>query len=91
MVGEVEEARLINVGGKPVEDYVFEAILVFQEGSNQVVLKGSGVFISKAVDVYNALTSRLGDSVELVKVEIGSDRFKGRFKSYIAITVRKKY
>jgi Archaeal DNA-binding protein len=91
MVVMVEEARLVNIGAKPVEDYVFETILMFQEGSSTVVLKGSGAFISKAVDVYNALVSRLGDSVELVKVDIGSNRFKGRFKSFIAITVRKKY
>ena len=91
MVVIVEEARLVNIGAKPVEDYVFETILIFQEGSSTVLLKGSGAFISKAVDVYNALVSRLGDSVELVKVDIGSDRFKGRFKPFIAITVRKKY
>ncbi|ADV65524.1 DNA-binding protein [Desulfurococcus mucosus] len=83
--------RVLNVGRKSLDDYIVEVILMFQEGSERVVLKGVGPYISRAVDLYNALVSRMGDSVELVKVGIGSERIKGRMKPFIAIEIRKKY
>lgn len=79
------------MGRKSLDDYIVEVILMFQEGSERVVLKGVGPYISRAVDLYNALVSRMGDSVELVKVGIGSERIKGRMKPFIAIEIRKKY
>ncbi|MEZ0394650.1 MAG: DNA-binding protein [Desulfurococcaceae archaeon] len=84
-------AKAVDVGLKPVEDYVFEVVLSFQEGSSEVVIKGRGQSISKAVDVYNAVVDRLGEGVELAGVEIGSEEFKGRLRSYIAIRLRRRY
>jgi len=89
--GIVGYERVVNVGRKPLDDYIVEVILAFQEGSSEVVVKGVGPYISKAVDLYNALVSRMGDSVELVGTSIGSERFRGRFKPYIAIKIRRKY
>ncbi|WP_440060131.1 DNA-binding protein [Thermogladius sp. 4427co] len=82
--------RIIEIGRSSIDDYVVEAIVGLQEGPGVVVLKGRGPYISKAVDVYNELQSRLGDGLELVGVEIGSEK-KGRPKSYILISVRKKF
>ncbi len=78
--------KVIDVGRKPIDDYIFEAVVSFNEGIDVLVLKGRGQFISKAVDVYNRLYDRLGDSIELEKVEIGTERRR----SYIAITVRRR-
>ncbi len=83
--------KVIDVGRKPLDDYVFDAIISFREGVNDIIIKGRGDGISRAVDLYWRLKDRLGDSIELVNVEIGSERFKGRKRSYIAIHVRRRY
>jgi DNA-binding protein len=86
----VPVTKTIDVGKKPLDEYVFEAIVSFREGINELVIKGRGLSISKAVDLYWRLKDRLGESIELVDVKIGSERFKGRMKSYIEIHVRRK-
>jgi DNA-binding protein Alba len=83
--------KVIEVRRNNIDDYVVEAILGFQEGPGLVVIRGRGPYISKAVDVYNELAQRLGDALELVKVEIGSERVRGRISSYISISLRKKF
>ncbi len=85
------DVKTIDVGRRPLEDYVFEAIVSFREGVNEIILKGRGETISKAVDLYWRIKDRLGDSIELVEVKIGSERFKGRTRSFIAIRIRRKY
>ncbi len=85
------DVKVIDVGRRPIDDYIFDIIVSFREGVNEVILKGRGDTISKAVDLYWKLKDRLGDSIELVKVDIGSERFRGRTKSYIALRVRRKY
>jgi DNA-binding protein len=86
----VPVTKTIDVGRKPLDEYVFEAIVSFREGINELVIKGRGLSISKAVDLYWRLKDRLGESIELVDVKIGSERFKGRMKSYIEMHVRRK-
>jgi len=82
--------KIIDVSRKPITDYVFDAVVNFNQGIDEIIIKGRGDFISKAVDVYRILSERLGDSIEIVNVEIGSERFRGRRRSYIAIHVRRK-
>lgn len=81
--------NVVVIGKKSVPDYVLEVILKFNEGIDEVVIKGRGQMISKAVDVYNALKSKLGDSLQLVSVNIDSDNIGGRLVSYIEIRVRR--
>ncbi|MEM2234837.1 MAG: DNA-binding protein [Desulfurococcaceae archaeon] len=82
--------KVINVVARPLNDYVFNVVVSFNQGISELVIKGRGKFISKAVDVYNALLNRLGDSIELIGVNIGSERFKGRRRAFIAIKIRHK-
>lgn len=83
--------HIVNVGRKPVRDYVFEVIVNFQEGVDKVVVKGYGRYISKAVDVYNRLKSRLGDSIDLDSVEINSEKRGVKLIPYIAISIVRRY
>lgn len=83
--------QVVDIGRKPVDDYIFDIIVRFQEGEDVIVIKGYGDFISKAVDVYNRLRDRLQDSIELLNVEIGSERRGRRIRSFIAIRVKRKY
>jgi DNA-binding protein Alba len=66
------EENVIVVGRKSITDYVLSAILVFNEGFDEIIIRGQGSNISKAVDVYNALTQRLHDSIELISVRVDS-------------------
>lgn len=83
--------RTLVISKKPIKEYLIEIALMFQESVDVVVLKGHGKFISKAVDLYNAVLSRMKDSVELVNVSIGSDVVKGKVKPYIAIKIKRRY
>ncbi|MEM0001082.1 MAG: DNA-binding protein [Desulfurococcaceae archaeon] len=83
--------RVLVVSKKPIKEYLIEIALLFQESAEVVVLKGHGRFISKAVDLYNAVLYRMKDSVELVNVSIGSDVVKGKVKPYIAIKIKRRY
>lgn len=83
--------RTVVVTKKPIDDLIFEIVLLFREGVDVVVIKGYGPYISKAVDLYNILASRMGDSIELLEVTTGSEKRKGAPRSFIAIKVKRKY
>ena len=74
---------------KSVMDYTLEVITLLNQGMDEVKIKGVGREISKAVDVYNSVKDRLGDGVDLVNTEIGTE--KGKKTSYIVITIARKY
>lgn len=84
-----ETERTIIVGKKRISDYLIDVAIVFQEVP-VVVLRGEGRFISKAVDLYNAILLKMGSSVELVDVSIGSSKVNGRVRPYISIKIRRK-
>jgi DNA-binding protein Alba len=84
------EGNVIVVGKKGIPDYVLAAILLFNEGHEEVVIRGHGQNINKAVDIYNALAQRLRDSLELVEVKIDSVERGKRLVPFIEIRVRRK-
>ncbi|MCG2887844.1 MAG: DNA-binding protein [Sulfolobales archaeon] len=75
---------------KSVSDYVLDIITLMNQGFDEVKIKGLGREISKAVDVYNSLKSRMENGIELKDVQIGTDKERKR-TSYILITVVRKY
>lgn len=83
--------KVIDVSKKPISDYVFDAVVSFNQGVDEIIIKGRGDFISKAVDVYRYLAERLGDSIEIIGIDIGSEKFRGRRRSYIEIRIKRKY
>jgi len=82
--------NVVVIGKKPIMDYVLAAILLFNEGYDEVIIRGQGSNISKAVDVYNALAHRLQDGVEIVKINIDSIERGRRLIPVIEIIVRRK-
>ncbi len=85
------EPNMVVIGRKPISSYVLAVIVMFNQGVDEVVIKARGEAISKAVEVYNALRDRLGDSIELVGAEIGSEYTRSRRTSYIKIRVRRVF
>jgi len=75
---------------KSVSDYVLDIITLMNQGFDEVKIKGLSREISKAVDVYNSLKSRMENGIELKDVQIGTDKERKR-TSYILITVVRKY
>lgn len=80
----------IMIGRNDVSEYALRTIIALRETADDelVVIKGRGDNISKAVDVYNEVLSRIGDALEVVSVNIGSDRVGRRKLSYIEIKLK---
>ncbi|MEM0130725.1 MAG: DNA-binding protein [Saccharolobus sp.] len=76
---------------KSVEDHVLDIIVMFNQGFDEVVVKGIGKEISKAVDIYNTLKERLGDGVQIVNIETGSEIKDRRRISYILLRLKRVY
>jgi len=90
-MGVSKDLNMIIVGKKPVTNYVLDAIVMFNQGYDEVVIKGRGELISKAVDVVNALKERLKGSLEIKNIEIGSERSGKSITSYIKITLQRSF
>lgn len=76
---------------KSVEDYVLDIISLFNQGSQEVEIKGNGFEINKVVDIYNQLVDRLKEGVKLEKVDIGSEVKDKRRVSYLLLKLRRVY
>lgn len=85
------EPNTVVIGRKSVSNYMLAVIVMFNQGVDEVVLKARGEAINKAVEVYNALRDRLGDSIELAGVEIGSEYSGTRRISYIKIKIKRTF
>ncbi len=88
--GMQAKEHFILVGRNDVSEYALRTIIALRETSDDeiVVIKGRGDNISKAVDVYNEVVSRIGDALKLVSVNIGSDKVGRRKLSFIEIKVK---
>jgi len=69
-----EEITPIFIGKKPMMSYALAALLQFDAGSKEIVLKARGRAISKAVDVAELIKRRLlVDNVEVKSINIGTE------------------
>ncbi len=83
--------NLIMVGREDISEYALRTIVSLRSvGDETVVLKGRGDNISKAIDVFNEVKRRIGDVIELVGVNIGSERAGSRKTSFIEIVIKMK-
>lgn len=70
----MSEPAAIFVGKKSVMNYVLAALLQFDSGVKEIVLKARGKAISKAVDVAEIIKRRLlEDKIEVKDVKIGTE------------------
>ncbi len=92
-----ENDNSVYIGDKPFMNYVTGVVVQFtSKGADEVVIKGRGKFISRAVDVSEVVTNRfLEGEVKVKDIEIGSEEFendegKDIRVSTIEITLEKK-
>ncbi len=82
-------SNLIEVGRGPIENYVLNAIVLFNQGYDEICVKGRGELISKAVDTVNALIDRLGDTIKTHKIHIGTEKRGRKILSFIEIWIKR--
>ncbi|MGC8675105.1 DNA-binding protein [Fervidicoccus sp.] len=80
-------AETIIVSNKDVSEYALRVIVALRNITENevVVIKGRGDFIEKAIDVYNEVKARIGDSIKLVSVNIGTEKAGRRYFPTIEI------
>jgi len=81
--------EVVIVGKKPLMNYVLSIIVMFNQGVENIIVKGRGNDISKAVDIVNTVLSRLGDAIKISSIEIGSETRKGKLVSFINIKLER--
>ncbi len=72
-----EDENVIYVGKKPFMNYVTGAVMQFNSGADEVVVKARGKWISRAVDVAEVVRKRFVEDAELDNIDIGSEEFEG--------------
>jgi len=66
--------NVVLVGKKPTMNYVLAVVTQFSDGQTEVHVKARGRAISKAVDVAQIVKNKFLKDVEIVDVEIGTDK-----------------
>jgi len=78
---EKKDDNVVFIGSKPFMNYVTGVVMQFtKKGSNEVIVKARGKFISRAVDVAEVTTKKFlnEDGVKVKDIKIGSEEFKNK-------------
>ena len=78
---EKEDNNVVFIGNKPFMNYVTGVVMQFTtKGSNEVVIKARGKFISRAVDVVEVVRKRFlkEHKIEIKDIKIDSEEFKNK-------------
>jgi DNA-binding protein len=68
------ERNTIYIGKKPLMSYALAALLQFNAGSDEIIIKARGRAISTAVDVAEVVKRRLyADMVDVKSIDIGTE------------------
>ncbi|ADM27065.1 Alba, DNA/RNA-binding protein [Ignisphaera aggregans DSM 17230] len=89
MSSQPKAPKTIILGNRPLRDYLLESIVSLNRESDVIEILGRGRHIYRAVNLYNMLSSRLGDRISIKNVEIGSMLIRNRRVSYIKITIQR--
>ena len=76
---------------RPLLDYVQSIVILFNQGFDKIAVVGKGPNISRAVTVVNILKDKLGDSLVINDIEIGSTKERTRRISYIKIIISRQF
>jgi len=89
MSSQPKAPKTIILGNRPLRDYLLESIVSLNRESDVIEILGRGKHIYRAVNLYNMLSSRLGDRISIKNIEIGSMLIRNRRVSYIKITIQR--
>ena len=73
-----EDQNIVYIGKKPVMSYVLAVMTYFnQSDAKEVVLKARGMSITAAVDVAEITRRRFMNTLEVDKINIGTEELTG--------------
>jgi DNA-binding protein len=76
-----EDENVVFIGNKPFMNYVTGVVMQFtKKGSNEVIIKARGKFISRAVDVAEVTTKRFlnEENIKVKDIKIDSEEFENK-------------
>ncbi len=79
--GKKTDENVIFIGNKPFMNYVTGVVMQFTtKGSNEVIIKARGKFISRAVDVAEVATKKFlkEQNIEVKDIRIDSEEFENK-------------
>ncbi|MFC1648108.1 DNA-binding protein Alba [Nanoarchaeota archaeon] len=84
-----DDDNSVYIGNKPFMNYVTGVVVQFTtKGASEVIIKGRGKFISRAVDVSEVVTNRfLKDQSEVKDIKIGSEEFQNEEGQTIRVSI----
>lgn len=71
------EGNTVLIGKKPTPSYVLAVVTLFHSGASEVVVKGRGRSISRAVDVAEIVRGRFVPGAKVRDVRIGTEKVTG--------------
>src|SRR5260370_12380747 len=91
-----EEPNMVRIGKKPIMNYVVACMTLLNTGVADVMVRGRGQSITKAVEVVEMLRREVMKNIRIHSVDIGTEvgkREEGATArlSMILIVVRKRY
>jgi DNA-binding protein len=88
--GKKQDDNVVFIGSKPFMNYVTGVVMQFtKKGSNEVIIKARGKFISRAVDVAEVTTKRFleDQNIEVKDIKIGSEEFKNKEGKQVNVSI----
>ena len=87
---EKTDDNVIFIGNKPFMNYVTGVVMQFTtKGSNEVIIKARGKFISRAVDVAEVARKRFlkEHNLEVKDIKIDSEEFENKEGRQVNVTI----
>src|SRR5213593_2086551 len=74
--GVEEEPNVVRIGKKPIMNYVVACMTLLNTGVSDVMVRGRGQSITKAVEVVDMLRRALMKNIRIHSVDIGTEEVK---------------
>ena len=85
-----QDDNVVFIGSKPFMNYVTGVVMQFtRKGSEEVVIKARGKFISRAVDVAEVTTKRFleDQNIKVKDIKIDSEEFKNKEGKNVNVSI----
>ncbi len=70
---EIKDDNTIFVGNKPSMSYVLAVVNIFNQGTNEVIIKARGRAIGRAVDTAEIVRNRFITDAKIKEIKIGTE------------------
>lgn len=85
-----ENSVIYSVSEKKALEEEVKECMSSLEKAPKLIIKGIGFDINRAVDLYNALSEKMGGALSINSIKIGSELVNNRRLSFMEITISKR-